>query len=203
MFQHSYGKLGPLGDDEQEPRLAAPPIHEREEGATRRPFRPRPIWRGSPGRWSTYKVRGPAHQPSGARARKVIMSPRRSFSRTYSTVCPAVAAQHRYHPCGLQMLSAGAQPPVCFCTRCINVWTESGRLQPLEGDVVEVPPASDKSHPVKRFGSTDVSPRHRCATARHHPKSMWPQTHPSLTTDIWQNALHGRTETTDWTDMQL
>ena len=88
-------------------------------------------------------------------------------------------------------------------TCCINVWTESGCLQSLEGDVVEVPPASDKSHPVKRFGSTDVSPRHRCATARHHPKSMWPQTHPSLTTDIWQNALHGRTETTDWTDMQL
>ena len=67
-------------------------------------------------------------------------------------------------------------------TYCINVWTESGCLQSLEGDVVEVPPASDKSHPVKRFGSTDVSPRHRCATARHHPKSMWPQTHPSLTT---------------------
>jgi hypothetical protein len=77
-----------------------------------------------------------------------------------------------------------------------TVWTESGCLHPLEGDVVEVVPASDKSHPVKRFGNTDVSPRHRCATARHHPKSMWPQTHPSFTTDIWQNALHGRTETT-------
>ena len=48
MFPHSYGKFGPLGDDEHEPRLAAPPIHEREEGATRRPIRPRPIWRGSP-----------------------------------------------------------------------------------------------------------------------------------------------------------
>jgi len=35
--------------NEHEPRLAAPRIHEREEGATRRPIRPRPIWRGYPG----------------------------------------------------------------------------------------------------------------------------------------------------------
>jgi hypothetical protein len=84
MFPHSYGKFGHLGDDEHELRLAAPPTHEQEEGATRRPFRPRPIWRGSAGRWSTYKVRGPVHQPSGARARKVIMSPRRSFSTARS-----------------------------------------------------------------------------------------------------------------------
>ena len=43
-----FYSTAPLGDDEHEPRLAAPPTHEREEGATRRPIRPRPIWRGSP-----------------------------------------------------------------------------------------------------------------------------------------------------------
>ena len=39
---------------------------------------------------------------------------------------------------------SGLSTPGIFCTCCINVWTESGCLQPLEGDVVEVLPASDK-----------------------------------------------------------
>ena len=44
------------------------------------------------------------------------------------------------------------------------VWTESGCLQPLEGDVIEVLPASDKWHSGKRFGSTETEAAQRPVT---------------------------------------